>query len=367
MMKVIDEQVSCLRRSLVYNEDYYLREFPDVRMVGIDPALHYLKYGRNLGRLATECPITGIFVGVASIPSRLDSFRKTIASIIDQVDHIFVHLNNFQSTPEFLINSKISITYSMTYGDLRDTGKFLALREVSEDSVFFTIDDDIIYPEDYVVRMIGALKKFKYRAIIGVHGVIYPENTKSFFDRITMHFMKALPVPIPVSLLGTGTVCFRVGTIKPEVGDFTTHGMADIFFAGIAKGLKVPMIAIDRGEGWLFDPDQTDSGKTSLYNETRTNSLKHNDALKSLNPWGFQTIANALGLSASSCHYDLVGSSLDLIRFGIWLEQGQSGNLPFIKMTKENIELSRFLRLPEFMKVMLMVEQTFDEERADDE
>ncbi|MEY8841127.1 glycosyltransferase family 2 protein [Cribrihabitans sp. XS_ASV171] len=43
-------QVDFLKRSGLFEPDWYCRTYPDVRETGIDPALHYLRYGWVLGR-----------------------------------------------------------------------------------------------------------------------------------------------------------------------------------------------------------------------------------------------------------------------------------------------------------------------------
>lgn len=50
MVDVSDEDVAALRASGVFDAAWYLSEYPDVAITGIDPARHYLWIGRRLGR-----------------------------------------------------------------------------------------------------------------------------------------------------------------------------------------------------------------------------------------------------------------------------------------------------------------------------
>lgn len=51
----INEQISALRKSCLFDTEYYLCMYPDVRTSGIDPLEHYVKYGAFESR--TPCPL----------------------------------------------------------------------------------------------------------------------------------------------------------------------------------------------------------------------------------------------------------------------------------------------------------------------
>lgn len=53
------EEVDAFRASAEFDEMWYVREYPDVAQVGIDPALHYLWIGRHLGRMSCAPQING--------------------------------------------------------------------------------------------------------------------------------------------------------------------------------------------------------------------------------------------------------------------------------------------------------------------
>lgn len=50
MNMISEQEVSDLRASGAFDEAWYLREYPDVALTGLDPALHYLWIGKRLGR-----------------------------------------------------------------------------------------------------------------------------------------------------------------------------------------------------------------------------------------------------------------------------------------------------------------------------
>src|SRR5690606_1026085 len=129
------------------------------------------------------------------------------ASIVDQVDRLYVYLNGYESVPAYLNSDKITVYRSDDHGDIADNGKFFGLRN-HRSGVFFAMDDDLVYPQDYVARMIEALDSIDHAGVVGVHGVFYPSAPSSFLQRKLVHYEAANPHLRPVSLLGTGTIAF---------------------------------------------------------------------------------------------------------------------------------------------------------------
>ena len=334
-----------LRASEHFDAEWYLTQYPDVAALGMDPAEHYLKYGRMLGRAPNQKARRPVFLGVASIPERKGLLEKTLESIIDQVDHIFVHLNHYRTVPAFLHNPKISITRSQKIGDLRDTGKFFSLDRVPSNSIFFSIDDDIIYPPDYVEKMCETLANSDYQCVVGVHGVVYPRKTTSFFDRISFHFMRELPCDLPVSLLGTGTIAFPVSLLRPDMNHFPTHGMADIHFAKLAKLKGIPLIARSRQDNWLFDDEEAAKLEGNLYRETKKDASEHNAQLTSSNPWGFADIIDRLGGSSSATDLTLSDEARAFLKHGLWIENGCVGKPPTAPASTDTLTIAQMAKM----------------------
>ncbi|UMA67226.1 hypothetical protein LVO79_20680 (plasmid) [Roseivivax marinus] len=294
---------------------------------------------------------SGTVASLATMPSRMTSLPATLASIIDQVDHVFVHLNEFKEVPDFLKRPEVTITRSQDVGNLRDTGKFLGLRDVSDSTLFFTIDDDIIYPSNYVEKMTAALDHYDRRVAVGVHGTIFPNKPRGFFDRIAIHFKRELAVDIPVSCLGTGTTAFQVGTLRPKISDFRTHGMADLYFAEIAKNNDVPLITIARRSDWLYDALEPAEIKNTLYQETRTNNTSHSRVLSESEPWGFESIHRTIeGVKLELGRDPLSLEARALLNYGLWIESSCSGVMGDIPLTPSTISVATALKLPNFLQ-----------------
>lgn len=253
-------------------------------------AKHELKTVERDQQMGTSC-----VAGLAAIPSREDALSQMIDSVIGQFDHLYVYLNGFDEVPAFLDNDKISVFRSQETGDLGDVGKFFGTKFVSS-GLYFTLDDDIVYPSDYRARMEACLRQFGNRAAVGVHGAFYSWNPGSFFDRQVIHYRAQNDEIRPVSILGTGTVCFSLDHLNVELDWFKTANMADIWFGGELKRRGLPALCIDRAEGWLQDAEVLAEQPVgnAIYEATRADPGPYNEALSEFLHWGRSDIAKRI-------------------------------------------------------------------------
>ena len=201
-----------------------------------------------------------VHVGIASIPARENLLKRTIQSLIYQVDKIYVYLNNYINIPEFLKNNpKIEVSCSEDYGDRGDAGKFFAfIKHDNLKGYYFGCDDDLIYPGDYVYTMINAIENNNRKAIIGIHGIILDDVVKDYYrNRSVIACLNKTTVNTFCHLLGTGAIAFHTDTIK--VPEKWNKNMADITFGMAAQKQKVPMLCINHEGDWLhyMDPEVT--------------------------------------------------------------------------------------------------------------
>jgi hypothetical protein len=189
-----------------------------------------------------------------------------------------IYLNNYKHIPDFLINEKIKCFHGE---DLGDIGKFYNIEK--ENGYYFTVDDDIVYPQDYIRKMIEAIEKFKRKSIIAVHGsVVNFQRLNNYYkDRSLTHFKNELRQFRTVHVSGTGTTAFHTDTIKIKLKDFEKSNMADIWFALEAQKQNIPINLIPRNAGWLRDipealqmPSIYSTSKNKAHGEYQTKILK---------------------------------------------------------------------------------------------
>lgn len=176
-----------------------------------------------------------IYCGIASFPAREKSLEKVIQSILPQVDHLFVYLNEYATIPSFLLNNPAITVYQSQNcsGDLGDVGKFYYLHANPDLSGYcLTIDDDLIYAPGYVDLMISTIEKYNRKNIVSCHGRrfhSYPLKSLYKDPYIGANCTKGNKEDIDVHFGGTGVMAFHSDTIRFNLSDFTYINMADVF------------------------------------------------------------------------------------------------------------------------------------------
>lgn len=175
-----------------------------------------------------------ITVKIASIPERIFQLEATIESFLNKVDSVQVYLNNYSSIPSFLNHKKVCVFTSQEYGDIGDIGKFCQIEQ--QNGYILTIDDDLIYPPDYVDFMIRKIDFYQREVLICVHGNILPkQKLYSYYkDKQGVHFEKKLEQDIRVDVPGTGTLGFHAENIRISQQIFLSSNMTDIWLAAYA-------------------------------------------------------------------------------------------------------------------------------------
>jgi FkbM family methyltransferase len=226
-----------------------------------------------------------ITVSLASIPSRRAGLMRVVESLLGQVDQLNVYLNNYESVPAFLNHPRIRVARSQDHGDLRDNGKFFFL-EGARPGYYFTVDDDIVYPDNYVSYLVSKLKQYGDQVIVGFHGTTLPAIFERFFSkngRTVLSFKHALAEDRQVHLLGSGTTAWHTSTLPLSLRDFETTGMADVWLGVGAQQHAVPMISVTRDQGYLEPIEDIEKG--SLYEEFVDDDGQQTSLVKQHMPW----------------------------------------------------------------------------------
>lgn len=275
------------------NPGWFRRAFP---AAPLRPAANYPE-----GIAALSPPREPVFASLCAIPSRRAQLLEVVASISQQVDHLFVHLDKFQDIPhELRAWNNVSVRLSSEYGtDMRDNAKFLPYNDLKRDYgsfYFLTCDDDLIYPNDYVRSHLKRLSEFGNSVVTGLHGVVCAENPKFYFaDRYVLHFVRGLRGGHHlVNSLGTGTLAFHSDLFEALTpSTWGRGGMVDIFFAIEARQRHIPLLCIDRHDGWL-QAAQFAAKEATLFDEGRQDETRIIEALSTFETWGFAPILEAV-------------------------------------------------------------------------
>ena len=124
------------------------------------------EYKKSFYRNATDVVRDSIVCGMATIESRKESLKETVSSIINQVDKLIIYQNGYYEIFDFLKNPKIEVISSLHTGvDMGDAGKFYKLNEY-DNCYYFSVDDDLIYPEKYFSETLRRCNEFENKKVI---------------------------------------------------------------------------------------------------------------------------------------------------------------------------------------------------------
>ena len=224
-----------------------------------------------------------VTVCVTSFPPRENNLKLCIDSLYKQADLICVYLNDYIKIPDFLKKPNIITYLSSDYINLSANGKIFFLDAITNGYIF-TVDDDIIYPSDYVSKCIQCIQKYNREAAVCVHGSIFPETFNWYYERTAIFpYQSSLIRDTFVHLPGSGSFSFHKNTLPCCQEQFLPLTMVDLTFAILCRINQVPLVCIERPQGWLTitEPD-------GLY-QIFTNKITHHTRYaKQYVPWSFE-------------------------------------------------------------------------------
>lgn len=185
---------------------------------------------------------------LASIPAREAALSKTVASLIDQVDALKIHLNGHASIPLFLNHPKIEVV--LGDNSRGDNSKFHWIDSLN--GYVFTCDDDLLYPPNYIQQMQRGIDA--YRCLVGASGSSFKGTgpLSSFLNGIAIHpLQREIQADTNADIVGTGTLGFHTEDLRLKFSDFVDFNMADISLLRIARRDKIPRKVIRHPDKWI--------------------------------------------------------------------------------------------------------------------
>jgi hypothetical protein len=169
--------------------------------------------------------MTNVLAGMATLTSRAGVRGLAIDSIQGQVDRLVV-----------------------ANGDERgDQAKFLAAADAPGDTIFLGVDDDLIYPADYVDTILAGLDRHP-GCIVSFHGWTIDEDGECYAENYRC--LETVHEDVQVHVAGTGVCAFHLDTIRPVMADFESVN-ADVWLAVRAQERRIPRIVIAHPSYWI--------------------------------------------------------------------------------------------------------------------
>lgn len=202
-----------------------------------------------------------IVASIASLSSRKELLKRTVASLRPQVDALCVYLNGYEEVPSFLHHPKVLYAILSSEAGWRgdeakfwffDQREFCAPPRWTPDDIALTCDDDIVYPGDYVARMVAALGRHP-GALVAVHGSIITEPFTDYASsRMVARTIAPLTADARMHVAGTGTAAFRIGTLPIVLRDVAWSHAVDLHVAALCQRHSIPIWAVARRAHWLM-------------------------------------------------------------------------------------------------------------------
>lgn len=173
-----------------------------------------------------------VIVGIATFKGREKSLEKVIESLKYQCDKIIIYDNEVNE-------------------DLTDNGKFYGLTQIKEPCYYFTCDDDLHYPVDYVAQMIRAIERTG--TIVTHHGRILQGCDKSYYrEHKAIRCLGMNQVETIIDVPGTGVTAFRTDYFNPiGLHKSKDKRMSDLVFALEAKNQGKQITVLKHSQGWI--------------------------------------------------------------------------------------------------------------------
>lgn len=205
-----------------------------------------------------------ITIAMASFPPRKAGMLLTVAALLPQCDRLCLYLNGYDERPEELPQcDRLTVVLagpSCAAPDKGSQGKHHWLDRYGG-AYYLTVDDDILYPADYVEKMVAAIDRYSRKAIVTAHGSLYrldpsgriPRSGLDRAHKICRMYSESVPDDIYVHMCGNGCT----GCCPSEIGMTCAasagplHSGDDGDYALFAQANSVPIVRMATAAGWL--------------------------------------------------------------------------------------------------------------------
>ena len=176
-----------------------------------------------------------IVVGMATTNNRATFAERAVESLVYQADEIIVYNNSNEAN------------------DYTDNAKFHALTLFNEPVYYFSCDDDILYPADYVSTMVEAIERTG--TIVTHHGrELLGLDRNYYIGHKGFRCLDENNTEQLIDVAGTGVTAFRTDYFNPlEIYKANDKRMSDLVFSLEAAKQGKQITLLKHTKGWLKD------------------------------------------------------------------------------------------------------------------
>lgn len=192
-----------------------------------------------------------ITANIATYSGRKDFLPKVIESLKRQtmkLDAIRVWYNDYE--PE----NVPGIVQHFNGMDYTDRGKFIWLdniRVTGKHEIYFSCDDDLEYPPDYVERTLEGMNRHPGK-VVSYHGRrLKGENKNYYFEHQAYNFLATINEDKDIEVPGTGVTAFDTRVLIPDIIQYNDNCMADVLMALEMAKAGVKGVCLSHKRGWV--------------------------------------------------------------------------------------------------------------------
>lgn len=204
-----------------------------------------------------------VVASLATVPSRRALLERVVASLLPQVDELWVFFD--QLTPTDRAYAILDVTRhapkvrSWDPGDfqLGDAAKFAPLRWCrAPELIYLTCDDDLVYPRDYVARMREAVAR-EPDAVHTAHGGVLRGHVERWREAIRFTAYRAGEAlgdaedGRSCNVPGTGCLAARAELLHDFECPLRPLNVADLHLAVWLQQRRIPVRTVGHARGWL--------------------------------------------------------------------------------------------------------------------
>jgi hypothetical protein len=201
-------------------------------------------------------------INIATYPARYNSLLKTLESLKGQAE-IRIYLNEYTEVPKELQE------YTTHIGDnLTDNGKFFWANNKNE--YYFTCDDDIIYPPNYVA---DTLSKYRKGEVLTYHGRVLNGVGRHYYGGHQVYnCLRPLSKDIIIDVGGTGVMMHNTNEIRLDIAHSKDKCMSDLVASYKLALLGIPIRCLAHPMGYF----QYTENEQSIFNEHHKEPIRQN-------------------------------------------------------------------------------------------
>lgn len=206
-----------------------------------------------------------ITANLATIEARKYTLQGVIDSLKDQVTTVRVYGNDY--TPE-VEGDNVEV---YTGPDYTDNAKFFWL-PISK-GLYLSCDDDIIYPPDYVQKILEARKKYP-NAWLTFHGrKLKGLGLNYYTEHISYQCLKEVEGDYQIDVPGTGVSAFDTELIKFDPLTWRQFRMSDLMAGLELAKASVRVICLGHKEGWIKNAES--HLREAIHRKEKNNSTQN--------------------------------------------------------------------------------------------